>query len=186
MKILRYKEFDEKLDIKPVNLNNVNLYRYFPKTKDELKSIIADRIEKEGPECDLNDIDVSKVTEMTWLFYYYPNFNGDISKWDVSNVTTMHHMFDGTNFNGDISGWDVSNVTDMCGMFDRAAKFNCDISGWNVSNVRNISYMFYCARAFNRDLSGWDISSVRHRENLEKAFAESGMGYNTDKWPKPA
>ena len=37
-------------------------------------------------------------------------FNGDISKWDVSNVNNMENMFYGSVFNQDISNWDVSNV----------------------------------------------------------------------------
>ena len=41
-------------------------------------------------------------------------FNQDIGNWDVSNVTDMHEMFNGTNvFNQDIGNWDVSNVIDM-------------------------------------------------------------------------
>jgi len=35
-------------------------------------------------------------------------FNGDISKWDVSNVTDMINMFENGVFNGDISKWDVT------------------------------------------------------------------------------
>jgi surface protein len=31
------------------------------------------------------------------------SFNGDISKWNVSNVTTMKRMFEESKFNGDIS-----------------------------------------------------------------------------------
>ena len=42
---------------------------------------------------------------------------GDISNWNVSNVTDMSDMFNDTEFNGDISKWDVSNVTDMSDMF---------------------------------------------------------------------
>ena len=39
---------------------------------------------------------------------------GDISRWDVSNVTNMHNMFSyAKSFNGDISNWDVSKVTNM-------------------------------------------------------------------------
>ena len=37
-------------------------------------------------------------------------FNGDISKWDVSNVRNMNEMFCDSEFNGDISKWNVSNV----------------------------------------------------------------------------
>ena len=41
-------------------------------------------------------------------------FNGDLSGWDVRNVTNMWSMFgDAASFNGDLSGWDVRNVTDM-------------------------------------------------------------------------
>ena len=38
-------------------------------------------------------------------------FNGDISNWDVSNVTNMQRMFEDAQFNGDISKWDVSKVS---------------------------------------------------------------------------
>jgi surface protein len=41
----------------------------------------------------------------------------------------MINMFDNSQFNGDISSWDVSNVTDMGGMFGDS-KFDGDISKW--------------------------------------------------------
>ena len=35
-------------------------------------------------------------------------FNGDISRWDTSQVTNMYQMFRGNiGFNGDIGGWDT-------------------------------------------------------------------------------
>ena len=37
-------------------------------------------------------------------------FNGNISEWDVSNVTDVSYMFFNSSFNQDISNWDVSNV----------------------------------------------------------------------------
>ena len=46
-------------------------------------------------------------------------------------------------FNGDLSGWDVRNVTDMSAMFWDAAAFNGDLSGWDVRNVTNMSGMFW-------------------------------------------
>ena len=54
-------------------------------SKDELKAIITDRISKEGFKCDLNDIDTSLIDDMSGLFIR-SDFNGDISKWNVSNV----------------------------------------------------------------------------------------------------
>ena len=45
-------------------------------------------------------------------------------------------MFIDTQFNGDISNWDVSNVTDMASMF-WSSPFNGNLSSWEVSNVTN-------------------------------------------------
>ena len=55
-----------------------------PKTKEELQKIIEKTIKEQGYNCDLNFIDVSKITEMDYLFFKMRKFNGDISKWEVS------------------------------------------------------------------------------------------------------
>merc|ERR1712224_369353 len=75
----------------------------------------------------------------------------------------MDYMFNGaTAFNGDLSEWDVSAVTSMWCMFDRAPAFNGDLSKWDVSTVTNMEYMFQGATAFNQDLSPWDVSVVNN------------------------
>ena len=64
---------------------------------------------------------------------------GNISDWDVSQVTDMSGLFYMKNtFNDNISNWDVSNVTNMLDMFSNATAFNQDISSWNVSNVTKV------------------------------------------------
>jgi surface protein len=61
---------------------------------------------------------------------------GNISTWDVSQVTNMSYLFSNkTTFNDDISNWDVSNVTDMGRVFYDASAFNQDISSWRVTNI---------------------------------------------------
>ena len=122
---------------------DIDSYNYHPKTKDELKQLVYKLIKERGDDADLNDIDTSKITDMTTLFNN-SKFNGDISSWNVSNVKYMMYMFHNSKFtgeNGDISNWDVSNVKDMMYMFCDS-KFNGDISDWNVSNVVDMSYMF--------------------------------------------
>ena len=74
------------------NISEFSAYSCQPKTKKELKFIIVDRISKEGPNCDLNDIDTSLITDMSWMFYDM-DFSGDISKWNVSSVENMEDMF---------------------------------------------------------------------------------------------
>ena len=105
MKTLKQHIF-EKLKV------SKNPYTLFPETKDELKRMVADEILKYGNKCSLNHIDVSKITDMSSLFFN-SSFNGDISNWNVSNVTTMHGMFAFSKFNGDISTWNVSKVETM-------------------------------------------------------------------------
>ena len=124
-----------------INKNSKMPYNYHPKTKDELRKIIKQKIESEGNECDLNDIDTSNITDMSNLFAY-SHFNGDISRWNVSNVTTMEYMFFCSEFDGDISKWDVSNVIDMKYIFEFSI-FNKDISNWDVSNVKFKLGMFH-------------------------------------------
>jgi len=105
--------------------------------------------------------DVSNVTDMNYMFWETAVFDGDISTWDVSGVTDMEAMFWGAeSFNQDISAWNVGEVTNMVRMFASASAFNADISAWDVSNVTSMAQMFGLADAFNQDISGWDVSKV--------------------------
>ena len=185
MRILNLNQFNEKMKIVPLSdeeFKRISDRIFYPKTKNELRSIILEHIKKEGDNCDLNDIDVSKITDMSCLFRHMYKFNGDISKWDVSNVKNMRDMFLGAeSFNGDISGWDVSNVKNMNHMFWRAKKFNNDISQWNVSKVENMKCMFNRAESFNKDISGWNVSKV---ECIEYMFIGCPLNDQPDKQPK--
>ena len=103
------------------NLSKFSAYSCQPKTKNELVKIINDRIAENGPDCDLNDIDTSLITDMSSLFAY-SSFTGDISKWDISNVTSMDYMFIGSSFDGDISNWKIPDNCHTTYMF-----LNCKI-----------------------------------------------------------
>ena len=139
-------------------INEVEANKMFKvRTRDELQDLVMQRIRERGSNCDLNDIDVSSITDMSFMFGD-SDFTGDISKWDVSNVKYMADMFANSKFNGDISKWDTSNVKNMSGMF-AYSDFNGNISRWDVSNVENMSYMFIDS-AFNGDISKWDTSKV--------------------------
>ena len=121
----------------------------------------------------ISNWDVSKVTDMSYMFYQSKLFNENISRWDTSKVTDMSYMFYKANaFNQDISNWDTSNVTIMYAMFENANAFNRDISNWDVSKVTDMSNMFYEAHAFNRDISRWNFSSVTNM-NMNNMFDEA-------------
>lgn len=157
------------------DLKNVFLYLYcsvmsfyknaggiaHPTTKSELEHEIKVRLDRE--QTNLNDIDTSRVTDMSFLFQFFNRIQDiDISKWDVSNVKSMAGMFYNCYyFNSDLSKWDVSNVCNMSNMFDGCENFNCDLSKWNTGKVKYMDYMFSNCRNFNSDLSEWDVSRVK-------------------------
>jgi surface protein len=123
---------------------NVSIYKYCPKDKDELKSLIEKLLKERGKNADLNDVDVSNIIYMSWLFYDLDPHNIDISEWNVSKVKDMKCMFDGCyNFNSNLSKWDVKNVKDMYHMFWKCYNFNSNLSKWDVKNVKDKTNMFY-------------------------------------------
>lgn len=155
-----------KIDISTIKQVNG---KYVPKTKDELIALIRDHIDNIGYNCSLNDIDTSKITDMSELFVpdRFNKFTGDLSEWDVSHVTNMDFMFRTEVFmNCDLSKWNVSKVKSMRGMFQFCEQFNCDLSNWNVSNVKDMSLMFQGAKRFNGNISNWDVSNVETMEGM--------------------
>lgn len=134
---------------------------------------------------DFTSWDVSGVTNMRQMFYNCTSFNGDISKWDVGNVTLMS---DGSNgmfancyvFNNDIGGWDVSSNTVFGGMFRNARAFNQNIGNWDVSGSNNFANMFHGAWAFDNggsdDIDTWDVAGTT---NFTDMFRED-YAFNRD------
>ena len=118
----------------------------------------------------IGDWDVSKVTDMSYLFSKQGinnTFNENIKKWDVSNVTNMTQMFfqcsmfvNNTSFNQNIGKWDLSNVVNTSGMLYGCQNFNQDISNWNISKVTDTSTMFSNCSNFNQNIAKWDVSSI--------------------------
>jgi surface protein len=145
-----------------LNKNIKPKYNYHPETKKELLDLMRQLIKERGNDGNFNDIDTSNITDMSRLFINNrENFNGDISKWDVSNVTNMKGMFEGCKlFNRPLNDWDVSSVENMESMFCHCESFNQPLDKWDVSNVDNMWYMFNSCTSFNQDISKWNTSKA--------------------------
>ena len=116
---------------------------FTPFTKEELQTAVDlwvdDSVSALETYGEINNWNVSFITDMSSLFYEKASFNNNINNWDVSNVTNMHRMFRGaSSFNQSLNSWDVSSVNDMSTMFQNAESYNQDISRLEVSISRRI------------------------------------------------
>ena len=73
-----------------------------PKNRNsKLKEVLIQEVKKYGVNADFNHIDIQNVTKLNSLLRCsgdsspLANFNGDISKWNTSNVTSIKGMFSG-------------------------------------------------------------------------------------------
>lgn len=165
--------------------SKIIVYKYYPKSSEELKELIENIIKTEGGDVDLNNIDTSQIYDMHNLFLFKGNeeiSNIKIDKWNVSRVKNMSNMFAGCgNFNCDLSNWDVSQVKNMSGMFYKCLKFNSDISKWDVSKVEDMEDMFISCKKFDQDLSKWNVSKVKSMIQMFRN-CESFTGNGLSKW----
>ena len=108
-----------------------------PLTKQELLNEIKIRLDR--GQTNLNDIDTSKITDMSSLFYEISQ-NVDVSLWDTSNVTNMKAMFSGCYALTTVPLIDTSSVTNMYDIFYSCSSLTT-IPALNTINVKNMNYM---------------------------------------------
>ena len=107
-----------------------------PSSKAELRFMIEQELKRQGRDVDLNFIDTSEITDMSYLFNGLYIGYIKIDEWDTSNVTDMDGMFMGCcELNADLSSWNTKNVRRMNRMLSNCFDFKCDLSEWDVSNV---------------------------------------------------
>ena len=121
----------------------IDEYIEHPKDRIELRKIIEERLKKDK-DADLNDIDISKIWTLNFLFQHLDPHNINISKWNTSNVKHMNGVFlNCDNFDCDLGDWDVSNVQDMYAMFNGCDKFTGEgLEKWKPSSNINMQQMF--------------------------------------------
>jgi len=122
---------------------------------------------------DISDWDISSVTSLHYTFYDASSFNRDLSDWDVSSCTIFSYTFyDASSFNGDISSWDVTSAKTLYATFENAKDFKGDVCAWDISSIDSLLSTFQYATSFNGDILPWDVSSVTTlRNTFNRAYA---------------
>jgi hypothetical protein len=126
----------------------------------------------------------SGATDLSYMWYNCTGIDPNISDWgsDISNVTIIRNMFDGTDsFTQDLSGWVLSGLTGLSSM--TAVFQNCTFAGKMFSTVPStVTGMNSCFRNSNfagADLTGmtsWDVSGVTDMNLL----AQDALNFNPD------
>ena len=137
------KQINSYINEKLVINKDIKAYTCHPKDWHELRDILEERL-KENKDADLNDIDVSKVKDMSNLFMDLNPHNIKIDEWDVSNVEDMSCMFYAcSEFNCNLSKWKINKVENMYCMFFKCENFKGEgLENWKVNSNIDIRYMF--------------------------------------------
>ena len=124
---------------------------------------------------ELSNLDTSKVTDMSFMFYLCSNLNSlNLSKFNTSNVTNMSYMFEGCSKikSLNLSNLDTSKVTNMSYMFEGCSKIkSLNLSNLDTSKVTDMRNMFNA----NTNLNSINLSSF----NTSKVTNMSSMFYNS-------
>ena len=121
-------------------------------------------------EFDFTNADLSKVDDMSNMFYMLNSGDAKIINLKASNATKMNFMFynSPTLKSLELSGWDTSNVKSMNGAFmDCTNLETLDLGGLNTSNVEDMGNMFEdCYKLPSIDVSSFDTSKVKYMYNM--------------------
>jgi surface protein len=134
---------------------------------------------------DISSWEIAQVTNMYSMFWQATSFNRPIGSWDTSKVNTMENMFaTASAFNQDIGSWNTAEVTSMEAMFSSASAFNQDIGSWNTAQVTKMNWMFGRTSAFNHDIGSWNTEKVTNMEYM--FYQASAFNHDISSWTGPA
>ena len=133
-------------------------------SKEQLQAIIKERHNNNKSFIDLNDLDISELDDISYIFH-------------GSNIEVV-----------DISGWDTSNVTTMENMFSFCDKLKniIGIENLDVSKLEDANSMFYCCKNLvELDLTNWNPVSLQHTYDMFYGCSNLKMIKNIENWQLP-
>lgn len=128
-------------------------------------------------ELKIEDWNIENVTNLSYTFYNTNLSSLDLNKWNTENVTNLNSIFLGMRSLSSlkIDKWNTSNVIDITRIFVNTSNLKyVDISNWDTSNVKFASYTFAGTNFLNLDISRWDTSSLKIATGM---FQDSGYSF---------
>ena len=133
----------------------------------------------------LDYLDMSECSDVSYMFSNIANCIsiGDISDWDVSNVTTLAYFLNQATalktFPLDLSKWHITNKCKSLSHAFNAVGYTPNVNGksiwpssidlttWDVSAVKNMAYAFRNAFMIsNINITGWNTSKVTDMNHM--------------------
>jgi surface protein len=118
----------------------INQFKYFPTS---ISTSEFNEYTKLFPDDPNNVPTLLTETNVIGLFENIPNFNGDISSWNINTVynKTLTNMFSNAySFNQDLSKWNISNITDMSNMLNNTnlsiENYDKLLNAWSLQKVQ--------------------------------------------------
>lgn len=127
-------------------------------------------------EVNVQDWDVSKVTNMKGMFYNTGNFEADFSTWDVSGVTDFDEMFyDSEIKTVDMSNWKHPNSSRMKNMFANST-VETVVFG-DTSGVYTMDSIFTGCKALKSVTMTYPLSSSLSNSSMFSSVTTEGIFY---------
>ena len=112
---------------------------------------------------DLSNWDISKLTNVYYMFHYCDAPEINLSGWSFCNNINMEYFFGWSKIQKlDLSNWDISKLTNLNRIFYNSSVVSIDgLNHFDTSGVTNMAEMFYtCNKLTSLDLSNFDTSNV--------------------------
>ena len=110
---------------------------------------------------------------------------GDTTKWDLSKVTNIQHIFEGCSSLEKVNtgSWNLQNAREVQAMFQNCSSLkSLDTTNWNLNNAIHADNMFNnCYKLHQLDTTNWNM---QHVETMTGMFQNDKLltNLNLSKW----
>lgn len=107
----------------------------------------------------------ANMSNIQSMFRFTPNFNTSVNQFNITNVTFLTNVFEGSAYNQSLAGWNTANVRLMGFCFASSSFNNSSITGWNTASLESLLNTFANNTVFNQNLASWNVTALTDATN---------------------